>query len=87
MYRDIRGKTSPRGLTFEFGWYNEDFVLDDNGHPIPFYPPLVDTLGTRSMPPRPSLLPAYEVIRPHFQNGVSQILREAVRRRAARGTR
>jgi hypothetical protein len=62
--------------TFEIGWRADEFF--EAG--FDFYPMFV-VLGTRFMPPRDPLTPAYERTKPRYAERSRELVQEALRRR------
>lgn len=78
MADHIRDEESEGGLTYSVGFDPADFKAAG----LEFYPPYVE-FGTENNPAQPFLLPAGEIVRPHFEADV----REALQRAASRAQR
>jgi hypothetical protein len=78
MYENVEVRFGPSHLTYEAGWWPDAFDADG----VEFYPILVE-LGTLTMPARPSLFPANELIRPLMLRSLSGGLRGITRRHSA----
>lgn len=80
MRDHIRVETDESLQSFEIGWRADDFFEEG----LAFYPMFV-VLGTRFVPPRDPLTPAYERTKPRFAEKVREAIQEALRRRRVRG--
>lgn len=75
MSDHVREIISASGLGFEVGWDAADFF--EAG--LAFYP-FFQEFGTRYMPAQPSLGPAWDTIRPQFQERIGDVCRDALAR-------
>lgn len=72
MARSTKYKLSADELTFEAGWWVEDFLP----HGLPFYPPFVE-FGTSQQAAQPALGPAYEESMPDYVAAIREDIRRA----------